>query len=434
MQAPLHLQEADRLASLRSYQVLDSEPDTALTAIAAAAARVVGCPVGLVTLLDEQRQWFRARVGTELTETPRELAFCAYTVAQESPLVVRDATADPRFVDNALVTGQAHLRFYAGAPLIGRDGLPLGALCVLDSHPRDVTEDDLRTLVGLAAAAVELLELHRLDVNGGLGARDVLRESRELRRGIDTGGIVVHYQPVVTLPQQRTVGVEALLRWQHPQRGLLPPAAFLPIAEASGLVVPLGRQALQQACQQVQGWRQRVPGGADLGLAVNVSGRQLHEPDVTDIVEHALLTSGLPATALTLELTETALVADNPAIDAGLGRLRGRGVKLALDDFGTGYSSAQYLQRFQPDAVKLDRCFVAGLGRSQRDDVIAASLVDLALRLGCDVVAEGIEHPEQARALTRLGVRYAQGFLFSCPRSASELEDHLARTAPRPPR
>ncbi len=241
--------------------------------------------------------------------------------------------------------------------------------------------------------------------------------------------MVVHYQPVVTLPQQRTVGVEALVRWQHPQRGLLP-AAFLPIAEASGLIVPLGRQVLQQACQDVQAWRRRVPGSADLGLAVNVSGRQLCEPDVADIVEHAVLTSGLPATALTLELTETALVADNPAADAALGRLRGRGLRLALDDFGTGYSSAQYLQRFQPDVVKLDRCFVTGLGRSQRDDVIAASLVDLALRLGCDVVAEGIEHPEQARALTRLGVRYAQGFLFSSPRSATEIEDHLARTAP----
>ncbi len=177
MQAPLHAQEGDRLASLRSYQVLDSEPNPALNAIAAAAARVIDGAVGLVTLLDEHRQWFAGRAGTDLTETPRELAFCAYTVAQESPLVIRDTTADPRSADNALVTGQAHVRFYAGAPLIGRDGLPLGALCVLDTRPREVTEQDLRTLVDLAAAAVGLLELHRLEVDGGLGARDVLWES-----------------------------------------------------------------------------------------------------------------------------------------------------------------------------------------------------------------------------------------------------------------
>ena len=230
------------------------------------------------------------------------------------------------------------------------------------------------------------------------------------------------------------MGVEALLRWQHPDRGLLPPSAFLPIAEASGLVVPLGRQALQQGSQQVKAWRTSVPGADDLRLAVNVSGRQLHEPDVADVVEHALIASGLPAPALTLELTETALNADDPAIGVALGRLRSRGVRLALDDFGTGYTSAQYLQRFQPDVVKLDRCFVAGLRRSGRDDLIASSLVELALRLGCDVIAEGIEHPEQARTLTRLGVRYGQGFLFSCPRPVVELHSYLARTTMAPTR
>ncbi len=429
--APLHRNEAERLASLRSYRVLDTAPDSAIDAVTAAAARCLGAPTALVSLVDEDRQWFKSAVGLEhlrsegVTQTSRDLSFCAHAVATEQPLLVPDATRDPRFADNDLVTGEPHLRFYAGAPLIGRDGLPLGSLCVLGDTPRELDEEGMRLLSGLAATVTEVLELRRDDHASGLASQDVLSESHRLRRAIDDGELVVHYQPVVALPSTRWVGVEALVRWEHPERGLLPPAAFLPVAEASGLIVPLGRYVLRQACSEVAQWRAHRPAAADLHLAVNLSGRQVAQAGTADAVREALLASGLPAHALTVELTETALADQGDAVDVALDQIRALGVRLALDDFGTGYSTHAYLQRFSPDVVKIDRCFVDGLGRSERDDTLAAALVDLGLRLGCDVVAEGVERQDQADALLRLGCRQAQGYLYSTPRAGAQLQQAL---------
>ncbi len=422
--APLHPREDERLASLRSYRLLDSPADPALDAIVAAVAYSFGTPMALLSLVEEHEQYFKAAVGMPVQGTSREVSFCAHAVADERPLVVPDARADPRFADNALVIGPMGLRFYAGAPVIGRDGLPLGALCVLDTTPRTVSDSQLALLTRLADAVAELLELRRSDVAAGNGSRDMLAESRQLRRAIDAGEIIPHYQPVVDLPSGRWVGVEALARWQHPQQGLLPPSTFLPVAEASGLILPLGRSILEQACTQVAAWRQDIPAAAELHLAVNVSGRQLEQPGLHLVVSSALHVSGLPAHALTLELTETAQT--SPAADTALHALRALGVRLALDDFGTGYSGMSYLQRFAPDIVKLDKCFVDGLGRSGRDDLITSALVSLALSLGSTLIAEGVESPDQARALTRLGCRHAQGYLFSAPRDPSQLEHLLA--------
>ncbi len=429
--APLHAREDERLASLRSYRLLDGCADPALDAVAAAAANAVGTPVALLSLVEEHHQHFAAAVGVQMRTTPRDVSFCAHAVADERLLVVPDAREDPRFADNALVTGPTGVRFYAGAPVIGRDGLPLGTLCVIDTTPRTVTGSQLAHLTSLADAAAELLELRRNDAVAGNGARNMLADSRRLRRALDAGQIVPHYQPVVDLPSGRWVGVEALARWQHPQQGLLPPSTFLPVAEASGLVLPLGRSVLEQACRQVAQWRRRVPAAADLHVAVNVSGRQLEAPGLQQTVRRALQTSGLPAHALTLELTETAQASTTSTADDGLQALRALGVRLALDDFGTGYSSMSYLQRFQPDVVKLDRCFVESLNRSARGHLITSALVTLALSLGCDLIGEGVEHPAQARALTRLGCRTAQGYLFSTPRDPADLEP-LLRTYCRP--
>jgi len=427
LQAPLHPREAERLASLRSYEVLDSGPDLALDALATAAARALGTPVALVSLADTARVWFLSAVGlgaagdTTVREIPREESFCPYAVATHECLVVPDASRDPRFAELAVVTGPAHVRAYAGAPIIGRDGLPLGALCVLDSEPRAFSDDDVEVLSGLAIAVTELLELRRSDAAAGLGGHDVLAESHRLRAGIDAGELVVHYQPVVELTTGRWISVEALVRWDHPERGLLPPAAFLPVAEASGLIVPLGRHVVREACAQVARWRREVPDAAQLHLAVNVSGRQLSEPDVHETIAEALALSGLPPQALIVELTETCLAASASEVDIALQRIRDLGAHLSLDDFGTGYASYAYLQRFQPGAIKIDRCFVAALGRSERDDLLIRSLVDLALQLGCHIVAEGIERREQVAALTAMGVRHGQGFHFSTPRAHDDL-------------
>ena len=434
--APLHPREAERLASLRSYHVLDTGTDAAFDALTAAAARSLDAPAALISLVDEDRQWFKsthdlsAVIGYETRQTARELSLCAHAVAGEQTLVVPDASVDARFSDNALVTGPEHLRAYAGAPITGRDGLPLGTLCVLDHRARGFDAGAVQVLTNLAASVAELLELRRADAAAGLGAQDVLGESHRLRAGIDAGELVVHYQPVVDLPSRRWTGVEALVRWEHPERGLLAPAAFLPLAEASGLIVPLGRQVLVQACTQVARWGAQVPAAAGMHVAVNVSGRQLSEPDGHEVLGRVLALSGLPPEALVLELTETSLADTSPDVDVALQRLRALGVRLALDDFGTGYASFAYLQRFQPDVVKIDRCFVAALGRSQRDDLLTRSLIDLGLGLGCDVIAEGVETPEQAQALVRLGVRSAQGFLFSTPRTAEDLRRQLPAADP----
>jgi len=437
-----HRREAERLASLRSYRVIDTAPDPALNALASAAALALGAQAAVIGLVEQDRQWFAAQhglddfLGYHIRQTSLEVSFCAYIVATEQVLVVPDTRADTRFCDNVLVTGPEDLRAYAGAPIIGRDGLTLGALCVLDHRTRHHDESALTVLRDLAGAAAELLELRRLDAAAGLSSRalgfpDPLTESHRLRAGIDADELVVHYQPVVDLPSGRWVGLEALVRWDHPHRGLLPPSAFLPLAEASGLILPLGRDVLRQACQQVARWRREIPAAADLHVAVNVSGRQLSEGRFPEVVAEALTISGLPPDALVLELTETSLAGSSADIDIALQRIRATGVPLALDDFGTGYASFNYLQRFHPDIVKIDRCFVDALGRSTRDDLLTRSLVSLGQQLGCDVVAEGVENRQQARTLTTWGVRNAQGHLFCTPSSAAHLQEQL-RTAPAP--
>ncbi|WP_432570159.1 sensor domain-containing phosphodiesterase [Kineococcus sp. SYSU DK005] len=429
--APLHAREGERLASLRSYRVLDTAADPSLDAVTAAAARALGAPAALISLVDEDRQWFKsatglqAVVGYETDQTPREVSFCAHVVASEQVVVVPDATADARFADNVLVTGPEHVRAYVGAPVIGRDGLPLGTLCVLDRQARQFDGAGVQVLSDLAVAVAELLELRRLEVLSGVGSHRVLLDSRRLRAGIDADELLVHYQPVVDLPSRRWSGVEALVRWAHPVRGLLAPAAFVPLAEASGLIVALGRQVLVRACEQVARWRREVPAAAQLRVAVNVSGRQLGDPGVVQVVTDALALSGLPAEALVLELTETALAQVGSAADTAVREVRDLGVALALDDFGTGYANADYLQRFEPDVVKIDRSFVHGLGRSTGADALARSLIDLALRSGCSVTAEGVQRDEQVQVLRRWGVRSAQGELFSTARTAEDLRQGL---------
>jgi len=433
--------EAERLASLHSYQVLDTGVDAALDALSAATARAMSAPAAVIALLDHDRLWFKsatglsALIGYEHHQVPREVSFGAHVLTTQAAglqaLVVPDASTDARFAALPMVTGPEHLRAFAGAAIIGRDGLPLGVLCVLDRHPRGFDPDSVRVLVDLAAAVAELLELRRADADAGLGTCDVLAESHRLRAGIDAGQLLVHYQPVVDLSTQRWVGVEALVRWNHPERGLLPPEAFLPVAEASGLIVPLDRFVLRSACAQVARWRREVPAAADLHLAVNVSGRQLSEAGVHEDIARALADSGLPAHELIMELTETVRAHPAPGVDIALQRIRDLGVHLSLDDFGTGYASLAYLQRFQPGAVKIDRCFVKALGRSERDDVLIRCLIDLALQLGCTIVAEGIESRAQLKTLIGLGVHRGQGYLFSTARSAEDLLQvlhHHART------
>jgi diguanylate cyclase (GGDEF)-like protein len=247
----------------------------------------------------------------------------------------------------------------------------------------------------------------------------------ELHRAIAGEEFVLAYQPVVDLHNGRIIGAEALVRWQHPSGRLMPPNEFIPRAEETGLIVPLGTWVLSQACRQAAHWR--ASGHGDITVAVNVSGRQLRELDFTDQVRTALRETGLEPGGLCLEMTESILMERDVVGIAMLSELRDEGVHLAIDDFGTGYSSLAALRRLPVDLIKIDRSFVASLPEDDDAGTIAWAVVRLGHTLGLPVLAEGVETPEQRDALRRFGCDQAQGFLFGRPVPPAALGELLAR-------
>ena len=240
-----------------------------------------------------------------------------------------------------------------------------------------------------------------------------------LRRASVEEEFVIHYQPTVELATGSLVGVEALLRWHHPTRGLVPPLEFIPLAEETGSIVEIGRWVLEQACTQTALWRRTLPGAEALQVSVNVSIRQVRRPGLVDDLRHALALSGLPAEALTLEITESVLAREE--MTSILEEVSALGVRLALDDFGTGYSSLSLLQNLPVDTLKIDRSFIRRVDAAERRAFVRA-ILDLAQALDLPVVAEGIEEPEQVLELERLGCRLGQGFYFARPLDASSFE------------
>jgi diguanylate cyclase (GGDEF)-like protein/PAS domain S-box-containing protein len=266
--------------------------------------------------------------------------------------------------------------------------------------------------------------------DAGLRARITARLSveRDLRRALDgEGRLWVAYQPYYRLPGRSLAGVEALVRWDHAARGNLAPAEFIPVAEESGLVVPLGAHVLREACAQVARWRRETP-YTDLRLTVNVSARQMASPDFVGTVQEVLADTGLEPDSLGLEITEGLLLEETPATALTIELLQTLGVRLLLDDFGTGYSSLRYLQRYALDGLKVDRAFVAGLGEAgDGDGAIVDAIVGMARALGMAVIPEGVETEAQLARLAALGCDHAQGFLLSRPLPADELEALLHR-------
>ncbi|HEV7751128.1 MAG TPA: EAL domain-containing protein [Baekduia sp.] len=237
----------------------------------------------------------------------------------------------------------------------------------------------------------------------------------ELLHAIERDEIAVHYQPVIALDGQTLAGFEALARWTHPTRGLVPPPQFIPLAEDNGSIVALGRQILRTACRQAARWLEEFPSTEPRIMSVNLSGRQLEDPNIVSDVAAALADSGLPATALVLEITETVLMHDTEATIARLTALKALGVRLAVDDFGTGYSSLRYLRRFPIDILKMAKPFVDGLDVDDEGRALARAIVELATSLKLACIAEGIEDSGQAAALHQLGCGLGQGFHFARP-------------------
>jgi diguanylate cyclase (GGDEF)-like protein/PAS domain S-box-containing protein len=290
--------------------------------------------------------------------------------------------------------------------------------------PNDLLRDADAAMYRAKARGRDCVEA--FEAGGHVSGVQALRTTGELRRGIERGEIVPYFQPIVDLPSGRVQGYEVLCRWLHPDRGLLPPSEFLPLAEESGLLTELGNRILRDSLSQLARWQAAALPFADCYLSVNVGTRQLVDPGFFDTVSDALAETGIDADALVLEITETALLSDVKAATVALRELRSLGLHLSVDDFGTGYSSLTYLKRFPVETIKIDRSFVAGLGIEQEDSTIVEAVVRLGQALGLSVVAEGIESPLQLTRLRELGCDKGQGYLFGRPRPAALVESERA--------
>ncbi len=254
-----------------------------------------------------------------------------------------------------------------------------------------------------------------------------LELENDLRRAVERSEFLLHYQPIVHLEDAKLRGVEALVRWAHPERGLLEPDEFVSLAEESGVVVPMGERLLERACRQAKDWQEERPLTPPLVVSINVSAKQLVRPDFADTVEGVLKGTGFDGRCLTLDVTETASVGVLEGGTMALDRLRAPGVRISIDDFGTGYSSLSYLKRLPADALKIDKSFVAGLGIDLEDTAVVGMVIELAHAFGMEAIAEGVETEAQARLLGEMGCDFDQGFYFAKPLPPEAMSEYLAR-------
>ncbi len=249
----------------------------------------------------------------------------------------------------------------------------------------------------------------------------------ELRRALEREEFVLFYQPLVSLRTGRIEGWEALIRWKHPERGLVPPFDFISLTEETGLIVPIGKWVLEEALRQASSWHERFPSDPPRLMNVNISGRQFQQRELIATVTEALETTSFPPTCLKLEITESVMMRDPQASLEAMNVFRGLNIHLVIDDFGTGYSSLSYLKRFPVDTLKIDKSFVDGLGKDAESTAIVGAIISLAKSLGMRVTAEGIETQEQLEHLRLLHCDQGQGYLFSRPLAAAQAEELLAK-------
>jgi EAL domain-containing protein (putative c-di-GMP-specific phosphodiesterase class I) len=250
-----------------------------------------------------------------------------------------------------------------------------------------------------------------------------------LQNALDNGEFVVHYQPVIELSTGAIVGAEALVRWDHPERGLVPPMDFIPLAEESGLIVPIGAWVLAEACRSAADLQARFPSDPPFHMAVNLSARQLTRSEIVTEVGYVLAETGLDPGSLVLEITESMVMRDIDLSIERMTKLKELGIQLAIDDFGTGYSSLNYVRRFPVDVLKVDKSFIDEIAESEESRALTAAVVELARILGLRTVAEGIEHADQLERLQQMGCEFGQGFLFAKPLPMAELQAMLTERA-----
>jgi diguanylate cyclase (GGDEF)-like protein/PAS domain S-box-containing protein len=323
------------------------------------------------------------------------------------------------------------------------------------SRPFEVDGQEVYTAVsigiatydGASTSAQELLRdadtaLYRAKA-GGRGRYEVFDKTmhtqavsrltleRDLRHAVEQEQFVVHFQPIVRLSTGKLTGFEALVRWEHPVRGLISPAEFIPVAEEMGLVVPIGWHVLREATRQVKAWQDHYRCDPPLTVAVNLSSLQIRQADLVERVLEVLKETGLPPTSLELEITESALLQNDGHTLRVLSELKDAGIRLHMDDFGTGYSSLSYLTHFPIDVVKIDRSFITSLDTDAKHAELVNAILTMAQAMGMSVIAEGIESESQLDRLRELSCGYGQGFFFSKPVDAASVEELLRATAPR---
>ena len=291
-------------------------------------------------------------------------------------------------------------------------------------HAADILRDAETAMHTAKARGKARYEIFGRDMHGELMSR--LKMETDLRRACERDELFVDYQPIVSLENRTLIGFEALVRWQHPEFGLVPPKDFIPVAEETGQILTIGQRVLESACRQAREWQETFPASPPLFVSVNLSVKQFNQPGLVENIANLLAESQLPPRCLKLEITES-VFSDN--IEAAVGlltQLRELGVQLSIDDFGTGYSSLSYLQRFPIDTLKIDRSFVTQMMENEENLAIVRTIVALAQNLGMDVVAEGVETEDQLKLLRKLECENGQGYLFSTPLGGQELDQFIA--------
>ncbi|MGD0940318.1 MAG: EAL domain-containing protein [Terracidiphilus sp.] len=431
--------EKERLAALISTEILDTPPEPAYDAITRLAAEYFQADSAGLSFTDESRVWMKSTWRQVPRELPRKHSIFDLVLKENGPVIVPDIALHPQH--EALVPRLKQLAAsgFASAPVRSTGGKILGALTILYNEPRPmISPEAIRTLESLADLVSSQLELRKLrksfSRNGPGLRRTCVPESLEgswpsnadLRQALDQRQFVLYYQPEVELATRQIVGLEALIRWVHPQRGLIPPMEFIPQAEENGMILPIGDWGLAEACGQIQRWCHEDARHTSLRIGVNLSARQFTREGLADHVEALLIQSGISSRQLGLEMTESSLIPSVHTALEVLGSLRRLGVSLLMDDFGTGYSSLSNLHSFPFDVLKIDRSFVTRMTEGDQPLQIVRTIIELARAMGMDVVAEGIETAEQFHLLRGMGCRYGQGYLFARPMSA-EAVTHLLR-------
>ena len=367
-------------------------------------------PMVQVNVLDMEDQYTIASVGTPLGIRPRSESLCDQVVRSGGPTTLREMVDVP--------AEASEIRAYIGVPIVGREGLVIATLCLLDTVPRQFTAGQLEQLQNTAAVVRDQLELLRRLEPVPAGSSAV---AAELTAAIEAGQIVPVYQPVVGLLDGEVQAVEALARWQHPERGVLTPDAFVPLAEDSEVIIDLDLAVLQQSAGDLARWNRKWP---RLRLNANLSARHFDHPDCVDRLTDSVLDAGVSPTRVTFEVTETTALAAHPGDRSFLRELRARGFQVALDDFGMGFSSIGQVLRLPIDSIKIDRAVTAASATAVGGAVFRA-LLGLGADLRMNTVVEGVETKAQADRSRKFGALQGQGYLFGAPLDPGDVPDCL---------